>query len=252
MTTITGTVTDVTKRPDKTVWEFSSVLRESHDGETVITTKTRSVCPDSTGLLTVELDPGYAVVTYDRKKYQVTVPETGPVDIWDLLAAAVAIPPGTSEDMIAAAVDAYFVANPLDEDIAAAVDAYFVANPVQAAGGGSVNGTWRMNYTSGATPTNGYVTNNGTNGVLANATWIRFSDFTKNGVDFSGVMMKLVSGDRIIGQATDNAAAYAILELTGAPIDGGSYVQFPIVFIDGNTEPSGQGKTDIIAVFKVW
>lgn len=101
--TITAEVRDVTGRPDNTVWWFTSALRES-DG-TIVSTRTRAVTPED-GALTVELEPGNAAATYGGDTYVFTVPETD-ADLWDLIEAAVASPPDTAAEALAAAVESY-------------------------------------------------------------------------------------------------------------------------------------------------
>jgi lysophospholipase L1-like esterase len=103
---VTGTVVDATGRPDNTPWTFNSlVLREGTFGE-VITTKQRTVAP-SAGALTVELQSGPCVVSYQGHTYYVTVPAQASVDLWDVIAAGVAYPPDTRTDVLASAVTQY-------------------------------------------------------------------------------------------------------------------------------------------------
>lgn len=112
MTLITGTITDAAHSPNDAAIVFYAPTRESDDGTAVITSKRIHAYPVA-GVLSQELDPGFVVVNFDGGTYTVTVPDSGPVDFWDLLAAAVAFPPGTSAEMVAEAVTAYLASNPL-------------------------------------------------------------------------------------------------------------------------------------------
>lgn len=120
MPTITATVDDVTGVSDNTPWVFASVLREGTDGA-IITGKKVPVTPVN-GVVTVELDPGFAVVTFGGKSYTIVVPSTD-ADLWDLISVAVAMPPDVPAEELGAAV-------------AAAVAAYINAHPGGGSGGG--------------------------------------------------------------------------------------------------------------------
>lgn len=146
MTLITGTLTDLAGAPDSTAVEFYTPLRESDDGDSVITTQRVRRNPPA-GVLSVDLDPGFAVVSYKGLTYNVTIPDSGPVDFYDLIAAVVAFPPGTSA-----------------EDVAAAVTAYLNSHPIVADGGGIDLRQWpgiakaQWKSTLGATYTSGQST----------------------------------------------------------------------------------------------
>jgi peptidoglycan/xylan/chitin deacetylase (PgdA/CDA1 family) len=102
---ITGSVKDVTGVEDNdTPWSFASVIRFAEDGS-VITEKPREVRAVS-GNLKVNLVPGYAIVTYGKHVWQVTVPET-PTTLKALIEAGVAFPPDTSQALLDAAVGQY-------------------------------------------------------------------------------------------------------------------------------------------------
>lgn len=110
-TLVTGNVHDITGRPDNSPWVFwSLVLRDSPTGS-VVTTKRRAVSP-AAGALVVELEPGFCTVEYNGNTYYVTVPDVAEYDLWDLIQAAVAVPPGTTTEMLAAVVEEYLAANP--------------------------------------------------------------------------------------------------------------------------------------------
>ncbi len=109
MSTITAVVKDVVGRPDNTAWVFSSVLRESSDGD-IVTTRRKSVKPVA-GELSVDLDPGFAIIEYGGATYFVTIPDTD-TDLWTLLSAAVGVPVTTPADLLAAAVETFVESNP--------------------------------------------------------------------------------------------------------------------------------------------
>ena len=118
--TITGSVKDVTGVADnETPWLFASVIRFADDGA-VITDKIREARAVG-GVLKVELEPGYAIVTYGKKIWEVTVPET-PTTLKALIEAAVVIPPGTNADMLTAMFDSYLADNPIADTVADYVD----------------------------------------------------------------------------------------------------------------------------------
>jgi hypothetical protein len=137
---ITGSVKDVTGVEDNdTPWSFASVIRFADDGS-VITEKPREVRAVS-GNLKVNLVPGYAIVTYGKHVWQVTVPETA-TTLKALIEAGVAYPPETSQEALdAAVVNALppLVADELEAQTADAVAADLTAREmtVTDAGGGA-------------------------------------------------------------------------------------------------------------------
>lgn len=105
MTIVTQSVRDVTGIADATPWYFSStVLREADDDSVVTTREIRATPVD--GVLTVELEPGPAVVKFNDAVYAVTVPDTD-CDLWSLIGTAVIVPPATPAELVAAAVADY-------------------------------------------------------------------------------------------------------------------------------------------------
>lgn len=111
MPIITATIRDIAGGSDNTAWNFSSVLRESASGSAIISTKTVTVKPVN-GVLSVNLDPGYAVAsTLSGARYAFVVPETN-ANLWDLIEAGVALPPTTSGEQLASAIAAYLAAHP--------------------------------------------------------------------------------------------------------------------------------------------
>lgn len=100
--TITGDVQDVTGVADNDIpWSFASVIRFADDGA-VITEKPRQIRPVG-GKLTVDLEPGYAVVSYGTKNWQVTVPDAN-TTLKALIEAGVAYPPDTAQELLNAAM----------------------------------------------------------------------------------------------------------------------------------------------------
>lgn len=130
--TITGSVKDVTGVADnETPWRFASVIRFADDGS-VITDKPRDVRAVG-GRLKVELEPGFTVVTYGQRVWQVTVPET-PTTLKALIEAAVAFPPDTAQTQLNEAVAKAapgFVAAELEAQTAAKVTADLEARAPQ-------------------------------------------------------------------------------------------------------------------------
>lgn len=109
--TITGKVTDVTARKDSRPWKvWSPVYRQGVNGE-IITVTGQSVKVVG-GVVTIELEPGAAVIENpDGQRYTVTVPDED-ADLWDIISAAVAFPPDTAAEALASAVTSYLEDNP--------------------------------------------------------------------------------------------------------------------------------------------
>jgi hypothetical protein len=108
VTTITQSdIATITGMDDETSWTFyTPAIRESGDGDGIITPKKDRKYP-AAGVLTVELDPGPAVVIApDGKHYPFTVPGAD-TTLWPLIQAAVTIPPGTTHQQLLDAVDAW-------------------------------------------------------------------------------------------------------------------------------------------------
>lgn len=109
--TITGKVTDVTARKDSRPWKvWSPVYRQGVNGE-IITVTGQSVKVVG-GVVTIELEPGAAVIENpDGQRYTVTIPDED-ADLWGVIATAVAFPPNTEAEALASAVNAYLDDNP--------------------------------------------------------------------------------------------------------------------------------------------
>lgn len=117
MTIVTAEVSDITGRPDNTRWEFLTPVRvrEGSVEGSIITNRTRLVQPLD-GSIRVELDPGPATIKYDGNEWEVTIPEEDS-SLWDIISAAVAVPPDTALAMIGSAVSAWLQENPPSGDI---------------------------------------------------------------------------------------------------------------------------------------
>ena len=108
--TITQNVHDISGVPDTASWRFSSVLREGSDDNSIVTSRAVTVTPVA-GVLTVELDPGPAIVSVGERMFSFTVPETDS-DLWSLIEVGLAVPVDTSAQLLASAIHAYLEAHP--------------------------------------------------------------------------------------------------------------------------------------------
>lgn len=113
--TISGVVLDETGRKDSRGWKaFSPVYREGSAGA-VVTMREQKVRVVA-GMFTAQLEPGVCVLENpDGQRYTVTVPDVD-ADLWDLISAAVAFPPDTDAQALAAAVTSYLDDNPPSAD----------------------------------------------------------------------------------------------------------------------------------------
>lgn len=104
--TITGQIIDVTSHKDSRPWKvWSPVYRQGVNGE-IITVTGQSVKVVG-GVVTIELEPGAAVIENpDGQRYAVTVPDED-ANLWDIISAAVAFPPDTAAEALASAVTSY-------------------------------------------------------------------------------------------------------------------------------------------------
>lgn len=112
MPIITANIHDITNRPDDSSWAFTTVLREGAVTDSIVTAKTATVTPVG-GVLTVNLEPGYAQATYAGVTYSFTVPNVN-ADLWPLIMAGVAFPPDTQTAAAAAVIAAYLATHPID------------------------------------------------------------------------------------------------------------------------------------------
>lgn len=91
--------------------------------------------------------------------------------------------------------------------------------------GGGVTGRWQLNSNAGAVPGGTQITSD--TGDFQSLTWVRFADSDLSNLDFSAILMAMTAGKIFLGQQSMNAANRSVIEVTGAPTDGGSYVQVP-------------------------
>lgn len=103
--TIRGSVTDIDGKPDGSAWWFRPVLPRSGATEGVLSTHNAAVTPVA-GNLTVELDPGIAIVGYEGRVWAITVPEQD-ADVWELIEAGVPLPPNTSQEQFGSTVGSH-------------------------------------------------------------------------------------------------------------------------------------------------
>jgi hypothetical protein len=117
MTIVTAEIADITGRPDNTRWEFLTPVRvrEGSVEGSIITDRVRLVQPLD-GSIRVELDPGPATIKYDGNVWEVTIPEEDS-SLWDIISAAVAVPPDTALALIGSAVSSWLQENPPSGDI---------------------------------------------------------------------------------------------------------------------------------------
>ncbi|KQU33582.1 hypothetical protein [Rhodococcus sp. Leaf233] len=115
MTILSSTVGNVANQSvDKSVWIKAARLRQGTVTGSVVVPERIEVKPVAGVLTTPELQPGPAVVTWGIDTYYVTIPASGTVSWWSVLALAVGVPPGTSEESIAEALAVYLDANPIE------------------------------------------------------------------------------------------------------------------------------------------
>jgi len=101
--TITGSIADVTARKDSRPWRVWSPVYRQGPGAEIITITGQPVKVVG-GTVTIELEPGPAVIENpDGQRYSVTIPDDD-ADLWDVIAAAVAVPPDTAVDALRAAI----------------------------------------------------------------------------------------------------------------------------------------------------
>jgi archaellin len=95
MTVINGDVKNVGQSASRQPIIFTvSEPRLGANGTSTIESTRFTVKPVS-GAFSVDLDPGPVTVLFGGKEYEVTVPADGPIDFWDLIVNAVAVPSPT-------------------------------------------------------------------------------------------------------------------------------------------------------------
>lgn len=103
----------------------------------------------------------------------------------------------------------------------------------------ALTGIWQLNTNAGAVPGGAQVTSN--TGDPATSTYIRFARQDTAGTDFKAVLMNQSVGSIIVAQQQISADNYARYEISGAPVDNGTYIQIPVNFISqGGTTAAWQ------------
>jgi hypothetical protein len=116
-----------------------------------------------------------------------------------------------------------------------------------AAGGASLGETWSFSTsTSGDPGSKKFLFDHATQTSASN---IHISATADNGMDFSGIMMKLVSGDTLYVQQGDDSSRYHLLNVTGTPTDNTTYVVIPISFEDSGSDIQNNKKCPIVFLF---
>ncbi len=87
---------------------------------------------------------------------------------------------------------------------------------------GSLAGNWQINPQVGANPGGGQVTSESGDSTGA---WLRFATQDKNNIDFTGIAG---ASSTIIGQQSQNAANFAVWDITGAVTSGSGYFEVPV------------------------
>jgi hypothetical protein len=91
VTTLTQNVRDISGVPDNDVWIFfSEAIRESILGPRLVTTRQVRVTPVG-GVVSVDLEPGPALVSFAGRVYGFTVPEIDS-EVWPLISGEPADP----------------------------------------------------------------------------------------------------------------------------------------------------------------
>lgn len=111
MPVVTGVVVDSTGKKDSRDWRvWSPTYAQSATGD-VVSTRVRLINVTA-GTFRASIDPGVVVLENpDGKTWTVTVPETD-IDLWDLIALSVGVPPETPQQWVTDAVNAWLEDNP--------------------------------------------------------------------------------------------------------------------------------------------
>jgi len=111
---VTGVVKMGANRMDSRPWRaWSPVVRQGTNGEVITTRGKEFPVRVVAGQFSAMLEPGVMLLENpDGKQYTVTIPAEGG-DLWDIIDDAVAFPPETSAEALAAAVTGYLEDNPV-------------------------------------------------------------------------------------------------------------------------------------------
>jgi hypothetical protein len=95
MTVIAEPIENIAGADNTTVFVFAaSVVRESDDGDALVTTLTTRVTTTDGVLITPDLDAGPATVRIGLHSYAIDIPESpSPVRLWPLVEAGLPVPP---------------------------------------------------------------------------------------------------------------------------------------------------------------
>jgi Collagen triple helix repeat (20 copies) len=113
-------------------------------------------------------------------------------------------------------------------------------------GGSGIQGYWQLAAT-GSVPGGAQMSTS--HADLADSTWLRFTDIDKMNVDFHAVLMAQVSGNTILLQEKMDSANWAVVEVTGASTDAGSYVEVPMRWMRGAGSTSSALWQEVTALF---
>lgn len=109
-----------------------------------------------------------------------------------------------------------------------------------AGAGGSAPGEWAFNNATAEPPGGGQIRLN--NATQASATKIYIAETTATGVDVANALrFNLKVGSQIYLQNKDNSSQWHLFNITGTPVDDGTYWDVPVTFAEGGSSlPDGQ------------
>lgn len=109
----TAEVCDVTGRPVNEAWRITTpgVVREGIAAGSIVTRRWRTIQPLD-GKISVDLEPGLAIIEFDETQWLVDIPNED-ADLWEIIATAVAFPPDTNAQAVASAVTTFLEGNPV-------------------------------------------------------------------------------------------------------------------------------------------
>jgi len=111
---------------------------------------------------------------------------------------------------------------------------YLIPQTPAAAGGATLQGSWKFDTAITATdPGNKKFKFNAL--ILANVTEIFISETTNNNNDASNILALLVAGNRIYAQQSDDSSRAVLFEVSGAPVDNGSWYTIPVTVVGSFT-----------------
>jgi hypothetical protein len=221
--TITEQLVDATGQPDNAAWTFSSPLREN--AGTVVTIQPVTVRPIN-GQLTVQLEPGPVTAKFRGETFYFTVPDTDS-ELWPLISAAVAAPPGTPQDTIAVAVSDYMQAHP----------------PVTQAG--IVGETINYNFSTGAAPpASQQFRLDNTDPSLATHAYL--STTSSDGGAMRNFLLMFSAGGNVAFQDFNDDTKFHRYDINATPIDNGTWFDLPITWTTGTGLFNNTQKTPMI------